>query len=57
VSARLSWTDAAGRFTYSLWGTNLTDADNSIYRVPNVRGDSMVAAQPRQIGVGVAARF
>lgn len=57
VGSRLSWTDPAGRFTYSLWGTNLTDAENSIYRVPNIRGDSMVAAQGRQIGVGVSLQL
>jgi iron complex outermembrane receptor protein len=57
VALRLSWTDAADRFTYSVWGNNLTDSDNNIYRVPNVRGDSMVATQGRQIGVGIAAKF
>lgn len=57
VGARLSWTDPSGRFTYSLWGTNLTDDDNSVYRVPNVRGDSMVATQGRQIGIGIAMQL
>ncbi|MYM64243.1 TonB-dependent receptor [Pseudomaricurvus sp. HS19] len=57
VAARISWTDPSGRLTYSLWGTNLTDSDNSVYRVPNVRGDSSVATQGRQIGIGVALDF
>lgn len=54
VGMRLAWTDPSARFTYSLWGTNLTDSENSIFRVPNVLGDSMIATQGRQIGIGVA---
>ena len=54
VNARFAWTSPSGKFTYSVWGTNLTNADNSIYTVANVRGDSITFAQPRQIGIGFA---
>lgn len=57
ANVRLSWTDANDRFTYSLWGTNLTDERYSTYTTPNVRGDSNTYPQGRQIGVGVAVSF
>jgi iron complex outermembrane receptor protein len=57
ANARLSWTDANERFTYSLWGTNLTDERYSTYTTPNVRGNSNTYPQGRQIGVGVSVSF
>ena len=57
VNARLSWTEGNGRFTYSLWGSNLTGSVYSIHTVPNVRGDSRTFPQGRQVGVGFSARF
>ncbi len=57
ANVRMSWTDGQDRMTYSLWCTNLTDEYYSFYTVPNVRGNTVSANQPRQVGVGVAVRF
>jgi iron complex outermembrane recepter protein len=57
ANARLAWTDATDRFTYSLWGTNLSDERYSTYTTPNVRGNSNTYPQGRQIGVGVSVSF
>jgi iron complex outermembrane receptor protein len=54
VGTRLAWTNPSGRITYSIWGTNLTDSDHSVYTTPNIRGDSTAYAQGRQIGIGIA---
>src|SRR5690606_1552840 len=57
VNFRLAWTDAAGRFTYSVWGTDITDSAYSFFTAPNALGDSISIAQGRQLGVGFAMRF
>jgi iron complex outermembrane recepter protein len=57
VNARVSWTGASERYTFSVWGTNLTDEVYSTYSAPNPRGNTSTFSQPRQIGVGVAAKF
>jgi hypothetical protein len=54
---RLAWTHPSARITHSVWGSNLTDLEDNIYRVPNVRGDSLMYAQGRQIDAGVAVDF
>jgi iron complex outermembrane receptor protein len=57
VNARVAWTDPSDRYTFSVWGTNLTDEVYSTYSAPNPRGNTQTFSQPRQIGVGVAAKF
>lgn len=57
LNARLSWTDSSGRYTYSVWGENLTDEIYSMYTQSGTVGISEAIAQPRQVGVGIAAKF
>jgi iron complex outermembrane recepter protein len=57
LNARLSWTDPKDRYTFSAWGTNLSNQIYSTYSSPNTRGDTETWAQPRQVGVGVAMKF
>jgi iron complex outermembrane receptor protein len=57
VNARLAWTDSSDRYTFSLWGTNLTDEEYSTYTSPNARGDGLVFMPTRQIGVGFTVRY
>ncbi len=57
VNGRLSWTDPKGRLTYSLWAENLTDTHYSIYTASNTISISRALADPRLIGIGVAAKF
>ncbi|MFT4046658.1 MAG: TonB-dependent receptor [Solimonas sp.] len=57
VNARVSWTDPGSRYTFSVWSTNLTDEVYSTYSAPNPRGNTSTYSQPRQVGVGISAKF
>jgi iron complex outermembrane receptor protein len=57
VNMKVSWTEPKDRYTFSVWGTNLTDEIYSTYTSPNTRGNTQTFAQRRQVGVGVAAKF
>ncbi|MNS39501.1 Pesticin receptor precursor [compost metagenome] len=57
LNGRVSWTEPKGVLTYSLWGANLLDTQYSIYTASTGVGISDALAKPRQIGVGVTARF
>lgn len=58
ANARLSWTDANNRVTYSVFGTNLTNSDYHTDYVPNTRGgDSVKFAPGREIGAGISVAF
>jgi iron complex outermembrane receptor protein len=57
VNMKVSWTEPKDRYTFSVWGTNLTDEIYSTYTSPNTRGNTQTFAQGRQVGVGVAAKF
>jgi iron complex outermembrane receptor protein len=57
INARLGWTDPKGRFTYSVWGTNLTDKLYSAYTTASTLGEGSTYQPRRQIGVGIAAKF
>ena len=53
----MAWTDPAGRLTYTLWGNNLLDEAYSMYTASTAVGIADALAKPRQIGVGITARF
>ena len=57
VNARVQWTEPKDRYTFSIWGTNLTDEVYSTYTSPNIRGNTQTFNQPRQIGVGFEVDF
>jgi iron complex outermembrane receptor protein len=57
VNANLGWTEPSGRFTFSVWGNNLTNTEYYTDYVPNVRGDSVKFAPKREAGVGVKYAF
>ena len=57
VNASVGWTEPSGRFTFSVWGNNLTDQEYYTDYVPNVRGDSVKFAAKREGGVGVNFAF
>jgi iron complex outermembrane receptor protein len=57
VNASLGWTEPSGRFTFSVWGNNLTNQEYYTDYVPNVRGDSVKYAPKREGGVGVNFTF
>jgi iron complex outermembrane receptor protein len=57
INMRASWTDPKDRWTFSLWGTNVTNVVYSTYTSANTRGNTETYAQPRQIGVGASLRF
>jgi iron complex outermembrane receptor protein len=56
VNGRLAWTDPSGRFTYSVWGANLTDKLYSAYTTASTLGEGSTYQPRRQIGVGVSAK-
>lgn len=57
LNARVAWTDPQDRLTYSVWATNLLDTEYSIYTASTAVGIADALAKPRQIGIGVTARF
>jgi iron complex outermembrane receptor protein len=57
LNARIAWTEPRGVLTYAVWGTNLLDTEYSIYTASTGVGVSDALAKPRQIGVGLTARF
>jgi iron complex outermembrane receptor protein len=57
LNGRIAWTDPAGRLTYTVWGTNLLDTEYSMYTASTAVGIADALAKPRQIGVGITARF
>lgn len=57
LNARVAWTDPTDRLTYSVWATNLLDAEYSMYTASTAVGISDALAKPRQVGVGITARF
>jgi iron complex outermembrane receptor protein len=57
VNARLAWTEPEGRITYSVWAENLTNEIYSMYTPSGTGGYVDAYAAPRQIGVGIAAKF
>lgn len=57
LNAKIAWTEPGGVYTFSVWGENLADALYSIYTSSGSIGISDAYAQPRQIGVGVSAKF
>lgn len=57
LNGRIAWTDPDDRLTYSVWGTNLLDTAYSMYTASTAVGIADALAKPRQIGVGITARF
>ncbi|WP_146037386.1 TonB-dependent receptor [Novosphingobium guangzhouense] len=57
VNANLGWTEPGGRFTFSVWGNNLTNTEYYTDYVPNVRGDSVKFAPKREVGIGARYAF
>ncbi|MBW8814220.1 MAG: TonB-dependent receptor [Caulobacterales bacterium] len=57
VNARVGWTTPDQRFTFSVWGRNLTDKVYWLQAGANSGGFSGSYAQPREIGVGVDVGF
>lgn len=57
MNARVAWTDPNDRLTYTLWGNNLLDEAYSMYTASTAVGIADALAKPRQIGVGLTARF
>jgi len=56
-NARLAWTTPDEKYTFTVWGENLTDERYSIYTATTAPGVSDVYAKPLEFGVGVSARF
>ncbi|GIX29642.1 MAG: TonB-dependent receptor [Porticoccaceae bacterium] len=57
LNARIAWSDESGRYTVALWGENLNDATYSLYTPTTAAGISDAYAQPREVGIGISARF
>ncbi len=57
VNAKVSWTEPGDRYTFSVWGENLTDELYSVYTATTAAGIADAYAQPLQVGVGISARF
>jgi iron complex outermembrane recepter protein len=57
LNARLAWTTPDDHYTFSVWGRNLTKEVYWLQAAGNTGGFSGSYAQPREIGVGVEAKF
>lgn len=57
INAKVSWTDPAGRLTYSAFVENLTDELYSLNTTSGAPGIADAFAPPRLFGVGIAAHF
>jgi iron complex outermembrane receptor protein len=57
LNARVAWTEASGHYTFSVWGNNLTDEQYSFYSTASLAGEVDSLARPRELGVGVSAKF
>ncbi len=57
VGAEGGWTDPSGRYTFSVWGRNLTDAAYFLSGNVNTGGFAAVWAKPREIGVRLHAQY
>ncbi len=57
INAKVSWTDPRDRYTFSVWGENLTDEQYSVYTATTAAGIADAYTQPLQVGVGISARF
>jgi iron complex outermembrane receptor protein len=57
LNARISWTESSGHYTFSVWGNNLTDEQYSFYSTASLVGEVDSLARPRELGIGVSAKF
>jgi len=57
LNARLAWTESSGHYTFSVWGNNLTDETYSFYTTVSTAATVDSLARPRELGVGIAAKF
>ncbi len=55
VNFRIGWTK--NRITYSIFGSNITDAGYRTDYVPNARGDSVKFVQREEFGIGIGYKF
>jgi iron complex outermembrane receptor protein len=57
LSAKIAWTDPSDRYTFSVWGQNLTDTSYFATTAANTGGFTGTPAEPREIGFGIDAKF
>jgi iron complex outermembrane receptor protein len=57
VNARIAWTEPSNRWTVSITGENLTNERYSFYTTDSLPGTVDVLGRPREVNVGVAAKF
>jgi iron complex outermembrane receptor protein len=57
ANGRISWTPADTAWTFSVWGTNLTNSAVAQQIRPGAAGTDLVYEPPRRIGLGVQAKF
>jgi iron complex outermembrane receptor protein len=57
LNTRVSWTVPSGHYTFSVWGNNLTNEQYSFYSTASLAGEVDSLARPRELGVGVSAKF
>lgn len=57
MNAKLAWTEPSGRYTVSVWASNLTDTTYSFYSTASTAAEVDSLARPREIGIGISAKF
>jgi iron complex outermembrane receptor protein len=57
LNTRVSWTEPSGHYTFSVWGNNLTNEQYSFYSTASLAGQVDSLARPRELGIGVSAKF
>jgi len=57
VNARVAWTTPSNRYTFSVWGENLSDELYSTYTSSTATTIADCYARPRLFGIGAVVRF